>query len=119
VRNVQLQRRLYDVRCRQAPLLLYVGSFYTCLRTVTRSAETSINFGRGLHGLICYEQEKETGDNSVEDVGDHLVFEVNLGIYFCKLQIGLALFFVTRKTRVMRLLTHSELSLRIWDILRS
>lgn len=90
------------------PLLLYVGSFYTCLRTVTRSAEMSINFGRGLHGLICYEQEK-----------DHLVFEANLGIYFCKLQIGLALFFVTRKTRVMRLLTHSELSLRIWDILRS
>lgn len=30
-------------------------------------------------------KKKETGDNSVEDVGDHLVFEVNLdvGVHAC------------------------------------
>lgn len=53
---------------------------FTCIHTVTRRIHLWSNFGCGLHGYML--SEKKTDSSLVEDVGDHLVLEANLGIYF-------------------------------------
>jgi hypothetical protein len=96
---------------------------FTCIHTVTRRIHLWSNFGCGLHGYML--SEKKTDSSLVEDVGDHLVLEANLGIYFVSHRLVKCCFCYEENQRPvlvgLRLLTHrfrSKLGQNIWILRR-